>query len=472
MHKIIASYVKQFVRENELCDLDEAAQFEYFVNYCATWHDAVEAFDLERIGTSDNDDGIDGAAVILDGEVITTAEEAREIFKGLGARRSIEARYVFCQAKRSESFDLGDMLKLGTGVASLFAGNRDMKDEVLAEVAAIHDVVVENVSYVANGRPLCTLYFACTGVWNENNGLRGRAIGPTIENLTRLGLFHELAFVPVDRDLLIALWMKTREPVKATFSVKGTVALPAIKGVSEAYLALAPGREFITNVLTDQDGRIRTSVFEQNVRAFLGDDNPVNARIRVGLEASGKHDRFAINNNGITIVAPDVRVQSDRVSVTDFQIVNGCQTSHVLYRSRDKVSDEVWLPLKIIEAQDPDVVAQLVESTNSQTTVSAAQFLSIRPFTQRIEAYFNAFEDDGDTERRLFFERRTNQYAGQNIGSRSHPESGCILNRLPRNPQYFSVNSWMIVNMSYDRYLRSKTVVDFGSCEVFSMVFV
>ena len=58
------------------------------------------------------------------------------------------------------------------------------------------------------------------------------------------------------------------------------------------------------------------------------------------------------------------------------------------------------------------------------------------------------------------------------LGSRSHPESGCILNRLPRNPRYFSVNSWMIVNISYDRYLSSRTVVDFGSCEVFSMVFV
>ena len=56
--------------------------------------------------------------------------------------------------------------------------------------------------------------------------------------------------------------------------------------------------------------------------------------------------------------------------------------------------------------------------------------------------------------------------------SRSHPESGCILNRLPRNPRYFSVNSWMIVNISYDRYLSSRTVVDFGSCKVFSMVFV
>ena len=39
------------------------------------------------------------------------------------------------------------------------------------------------------------------------------------------------------------------------------------------------------------------------------------------------------------------------------------------------------------------------------------------------------------------------------------------------NPRYFSVNSWMIVNISYDRYLSSRTS-DFGSCEVFSMVFV
>ena len=58
------------------------------------------------------------------------------------------------------------------------------------------------------------------------------------------------------------------------------------------------------------------------------------------------------------------------------------------------------------------------------------------------------------------------------LSSRSHPESGCILNRLPRNPRYFSVNSRMIVNIAYDRYLSSRTVVDFGSCEVFSMVFV
>jgi len=188
----------------------------------------------------------------------------------LGARRSIEARYVFCQAKQGEKFELGEMLKLGTGVASLFGEPRKIADETLAELIAIHEIVVENVSYVADGRPLCSLYFACTGVWHEDNNLRERAIRPTIQTLSKLGLFHKVDFVPVDRDFLAKLWMRTREPVMATFPVKGIVALPPIKGVTEAYLALAPAKEFIDNVLTDQEGRIRAAVFEQNAEHFWG----------------------------------------------------------------------------------------------------------------------------------------------------------------------------------------------------------
>jgi hypothetical protein len=76
----------------------------------------------------------------------------------------------------------------------------------------------------------------------------------------------------------------------------------------------------------------------------------------------------------------------------------------------------VWVPLKAIEAEDPDIVGHLVESTNSQTTVEQSQFLSIRPFTRKIEAYFEAFgASEEERERRLYFERRTNQYSGQGV---------------------------------------------------------
>jgi hypothetical protein len=192
--------------------------------------------------------------------------------------------------------------------------------------------------------------------------------------------------------------------------------LPNISGVEEAYLAVTSARDFVDSILTDDEGRIRAAAFEQNVRSYLGDDNPVNKKIREALDTEDMHDRFAILNNGITIVSADVKIQSDRISVVDYQIVNGCQTSHVLFRNRDKISDRVYLSLKVVEADDPEIVAQVVEATNSQSDVEETQFLSIRPFVRKIENYFDAFDNDSDRERRIYFERRTRQYAGHDIG--------------------------------------------------------
>jgi hypothetical protein len=416
MHKVIESYLRQFVSENGLEALDESEQFERFVNHCVVSQVYPDPYEIDSVTTSSDDNSIDGVAVVIGDELVTTAEDARSYLESVKPRRSLAAQYVFVQAKRTDGFDAGEMLKFGNGVVSLFGESPVVTDDVLNEFLLVHNVVVENLAKIQDGRPRCQLAYASTGGWLATNGLREKVIEPIIDQLTRLGIFHRVTFEPIDREALIRLWVKTQAPVEATFTVKGTVPLPAIAGVTEAYLTLVPAKEFIANVLSDEDGRIRTSVFEQNVRAFLGDDNPVNSRMREALTDPKLRDRFAINNNGVTIVAPDVRVQSDRVSVSDFQIVNGCQTSHVLYRTRQAVTDDVWVPLKVIEADDPDVVAQLVESTNSQTSVEQSQFLSIRPFTRKIQAYFDAFEaTDEERERRLYFERRTNQYAGQAI---------------------------------------------------------
>lgn len=416
LNKIIASYLQRFSAENELQGLSEADQFERFANFCVINQFAPDSFDLEEVTTTTDDDGVDGVAVIIDGVLVSTAESAAAAFRGLARRRSAEVEYIFIQAKRSESFDLGEMLKLGAGVYKLFTGIARPADDVLNEFRDIHDVVVEHLSAVQHGRPQCNLFYVCTGGWNEASGLRERAILPMESQLRPLGYFHSISVTPVDREKLVNLWVRTRAPVQATFSVKGTVALPPIAGVVEAYLALAPATDFIENVLADADGRLKTAVFEQNVRAFLGEENPVNAKMRDALQDQQLHDRFAINNNGITIVSPDVRVQNDRISVTDYQIVNGCQTSHTLFRNRSRISGKVWVPVKVIEADAQDVVGQLVESTNSQTNVEETQFLSIRPFSQRVQAYFDSFDAaEEEKERRLYFERRTNQFAGEEI---------------------------------------------------------
>src|SRR5690606_1434466 len=188
--------------------------------------------------------------------------------------------------------------------------------------------------------------------------------------------------------------------------------LPQISGIEESYLAVVRANDFIEQVLTASDGTIRSQLFEDNVRHYLGSSNPVNASIRDTVRDSDIRTRFPVLNNGVTIVSPDVVVQSNRMLIRNFQIVNGCQTSHVLYENRDSISEDVMMTLKVVETEDEDVFSELVRATNSQSQVAENQFLSLSPMARKIEQYFNTFEGQ---EGRLYFERRVRQYAGRGV---------------------------------------------------------
>ena len=415
LHPVIQSYLTQFLNETGLLTLPPERQFEAFAMNCVAANHFPDMFDVEELLTGEDDESIDGVATLVGDELVLTADDTKEVFAHSKAAANLEVSYIFVQAKRSPHFDTGDILKFTTGVASLFSSASNITDDHLCEFRTIHEEVVKNLSRVEGGRPTCELHYLAPGEWNEETGRKNK-IDASIASLEKTGLFRSVEFIPVDREGLIRLWIATRAPVQAAFSVRGMIPIPGIAGVTEAYLALAPAPEFVDNVLTDENKRVRVSVFEQNVRAFLGDSNPVNEHIREAVRDAGLHDRFATLNNGLTIVAPDVRVQSDKVSIVNYQIVNGCQTSHVLFRNREALSEKILIPVKLIEADDPEFIAQVVEATNSQTNVAQTQFYSLRPFLVKLQAFFDAHVPGGDSDMRLYFERRSRQYAGEDMG--------------------------------------------------------
>lgn len=214
---------------------------------------------------------------------------------------------------------------------------------------------------------------------------------------------------------MIKLWSSTWSGVEAKFEVKGYTPYPEISGITQAYLAIVPAKIFVNSVLSDSEGKLRTFTFQENVRAFLGEENHVNKMIKKTiLDESGK-ERFGILNNGITIISPLVKVQSDSIYIENFQIVNGCQTSNVLYENQKDLSNEIMLTVKVVEATDADVISDIVRATNSQTKVEDIQFLSLRPIIRNIEAYFEAVAVDSDEEIKLYFERRDRQFVGMGI---------------------------------------------------------
>lgn len=408
MHRIVKAHLESFVKSFGLEADEEAIQFEKFATYCVISNRFSAAFDLDDVVTSPGDEGIDGIAVVIDETVTTSAEDTQAIFAA--PRRNHDVDVLFIQAKRSEAFDLGDFLKFKEGILRFTTQTPyAASDEVLKDARQMFDVILNEVPKVRQGKPSLTARFITTGLYQKPAALE-TALNDFRTQLAELGLFHETDIRFVDRDELTRLWVGTYSGINASLQTFSTAALPNITGIDEAYLAVVRANDFVVNLLLTEDGNLRTQVFEENVRSFLGHDNPVNQSISATLKSVAA-SRFPVLNNGITIVSPDVKLQGNTLHLTNFQIVNGCQTSNVLFENRNVLGD-IMVNVKVVETQLEDVFSELVRATNSQSKVEDTQFLSLRPIIKRVEQYFNTYEG---SESRLYLERRDRQYVGQDI---------------------------------------------------------
>lgn len=408
MHRIVKAHLDSFVKSQGLEADDEAKQFEKFASHCIVSNRYSGTFDLDDIVTQDGDDGIDGAAVIIDESVAASAEDVSSIFET--PRRNHDVDLVVIQAKRTDGFDLGDFLKFKEGVLRLTNQTPySAPDQILKETRSMFDLVIEQVPKLRNGRPSLIARFVTTGIYQAPVALE-TALKEFEKQACDLGYFHEVDIKFVDREALTRLWISTYTGVQASLPIFSHAALPNISGIDEAYLAVVKASEFVDNLLVTPEGNLRTQVFEENVRSFLGEDNIVNASIGATL-ASKAASRFPVLNNGITLVCPDVKLQGTTMHLSNYQIVNGCQTSNMLFHNRENLGD-VMVNIKVVKTQLEDVFADLVRATNSQSKVEDTQFLSLKPIIKNVEQYFNTYEG---TESRLYLERRDRQYVGLGI---------------------------------------------------------
>lgn len=253
------------------------------------------------------------------------------------------------------------------------------------------------------GNPACRLFYATTGRWagDQNQEARRNAV---VDDLESLNIFREVEFAPIDVDMVHRLYRETKNAIARDFTFSAKTVIPEIPGVTEAYLGLLPANEFLS-LITDEGGDIIKSIFYDNVRDWQ-DFNPVNSDIRDTLISDRLRLRFALMNNGITVIAKTLRATGNRFYIEDYQIVNGCQTSHVLFDQRLSLDASVMVPLRLIATQDDEIISSIIKATNRQTEVKEEQLLALSVFQKKIEAYFQSFDD----QRKLFYERRSRQY--------------------------------------------------------------
>lgn len=407
-NKIISGYIyEDFKKDFGIEENKEGVLFEMFSNYCIITRIHPDAFstDFDKIEDMNvgggEDTGIDGLGIIVNEHLVSSIEEIEDL---KNFRRRLDVQFVFIQAKTSPKFEAE---KVGTfifGVKDFFREQPSIKfNENIQIFRELKEYIYKN-SIDIEVKPTCQMYYVTTGKWVDDANVLGRAISEKAD-LERLGIFSQVEFTPIDADTLGNIYREIKNKVKKQIIFEKRASLPIIKGVREAYIGVLPITEYL-NLISGSDNKIQKNLFYDNVRDFLG-ANSVNSEIANTIKSNEEQDKFAILNNGVTIVAKSIHPIGDVFTISDFQIVNGCQTSHVLFNHKDYLKEsKASIPIKLIVTEDYEVANQITKATNRQTEVKVEAFASLEPYHRKLEEHYNSYPKAD----RIYYARRSNQY--------------------------------------------------------------
>lgn len=414
MHTVIRGLVDNFSKGFSL-DTSNALskQFEYFVNYILvspkTSDISLQPIDIT---TQDDDASLDGIAILIDGELITSLEMAEDILSS--SRRQLEVKVILTQVKSGESFEKRDITNFMSGILNFLEQEtfypegefNSLRHEILFYVLA-------NVKNIKNNLPDIDVYYCTSGVYKSTRELNASfdLIKKKIQEKT---YFHTIKVEPIDRTNIITLHDELNKDLTARIKVEELFAMPSTDKIPQSYLAMIKAKDFIQSLLLNkEENDIRSNIFDENIRAYLGENVDVNNNIKNSLEDDDSKNIFSILNNGITIITPELAYSPSEktIELTNYQIINGCQTSNVLFDNQSLLSDDVRIIVKFISTKDNETINTIISSTNNQSHIDENAFLSLKNKAKLVQRYFVTMEAKNSDENKIYFERRKNEFS-------------------------------------------------------------
>lgn len=407
--EVLKSYINNFISENDIAEMNEAMAFEKFVNFNIVSKLYPRDFEFEDLSTGGTDDlGIDGAAIIVNGNIINDAEEINFMLSKNGR---INVIFALIQSKTSDKFDGAQISNFIFGVKSLFDDKPSItENDQIKKLRKIKEKIYSH-SIDFDELPELKLYFVTTGNWKEPESIRGK-VKRELDELNKKRLFKNYVDIDFyDAERLKSTYREISRKTVKEIPFNTSITLPDIPeklNIKQAMIGCIPVAVYL-NLITNEDGKLSKGLFYDNVRDYQG-SNQINIEIANTLKSSINQALLPLLNNGITIISKKVDRAGTKIKLTDFQIVNGCQTSNVLFKNKDFISCDTNIIVKIIETDDQEVTNQIIRATNRQTEVKDEAFESIKPFHRDLQEYYKA-KSTAITPA-IYYERRSKEYVG------------------------------------------------------------
>lgn len=409
-------FKKSYAIEDVVSDLKdnvkESKAFEYFVNHTLLSIDYPDIFVgnfdlLDNISVGGgNDTGIDGIGIKINGRLVGSLDDIDTIVQN---SCKINIEFIFIQSKMQESIDSGELTTFCQGVMHFLREKATLpENDKIKYWRSLKDYLYSKEEFILkwSDHPSIRIYYATS----SNNLASDHFVG--IMNLYKEEM--ENMYVTLTDFRLIS----GREIIKyckeETNSWSGHMYVNDIiplttnmhEQIKKAYIFTCSANEFI-KILSNHDGTLRRSLFNDNVRDYLGNKGGVNSEMETTIE--NEPEMFLLCNNGITIVCSNFEQIKDKlVKFDNPQIVNGCQTSNSIYKFKDcPFINKVQLTVRVISTDDIGISNKIVRGTNKQNQVLDEAFEITKPFHQYLEEYFVSME----RAPKIYYERRSKQYS-------------------------------------------------------------
>ncbi|WP_456465655.1 AIPR family protein [Desulfurobacterium sp.] len=450
MDKILESYLKEFKNNFGLPDIGNDTIFEKFATYCALYKElpkfSISVEDLNSVDTGKYR-GIDSVVFILNGRLISSINDLKELFS---VNNTIRVKVIFLQSKLQNSINENDIRGFGDLIGDFLS--EEPKFDLSPEAKELHNwllYIYENFTKVEKfeGKG----YFCYSGKYLTNHNI-DELLKEYSGRITSEGSFKnsEFSLRITDREELIKLYDKTKNMDSVEFEFIYKQSIEGIPNVDEAYIGFLPYEEF-KKILVDNDGNIR-NLFYDNVRDFLGlNDIKVNRDIKKTLETEPHN--FVVLNNGVTIIAEANEGKGNKFKLKNFQIVNGCQTSNIIYEVLYKGNgnpENLKVPVKLIITSNEEIKNKIIMATNNQTEIPEEQLEALTQFQKNLEKFYNSVSKELPIK--VYYERRIHKYSGSSILKKE------ILNIREQIKLFSSVFLEVphIASASYSKVLREK----------------
>lgn len=134
------------------------------------------------------------------------------------------------------------------------------------------------------------------------------------------------------------------------------------------------------------------TLFYKNVRYGVGNSR-VNKSIKTNILNSEEHLNFFLYHNGITIVCENLEenLEQNKITISNYAVINGCQSMLTFFENRDKLSNNLYVPVKIIKTKlTSPLVKNITFFANNQNAISIRDLRSNDSVQKELQSEFKS----------------------------------------------------------------------------------